>query len=98
MVAVRIVRVAAAVIQGRRETGRAGGQVSAVDVEPIVCPADLGRVCVERRVVGRGVEAGRAERVAVEVGLAAALPHVLIAVIDLTFLRGPARVVVPYCM
>lgn len=94
MVTVAAVCVATAVVQVDAIAGRIGRKMTAIDTQTIEGPANLRWMHVEGGVVGGTVEAGRAKRVAVKMGLTTALAHVLVARIDLTSLRSICRTVV----
>ena len=91
VVRVVIVQVPSAVIEGSGLAGCGGGEVAAEDQWPIVRPTELRGVRSLRAVVGEAVEAAAGvcgiEWVAVQVGLAAALPDVLVAAVQVA-LRG----------
>ena len=80
------VRVAAAVVKGRRVADGCRREVAAVDAEAIEGKANLRGVRSGGRVIRRRVEAEGAEGVAVQVRRPAPSPHVLIARVDLAVL------------
>ncbi len=97
MIVEGIMRVSSTVVEASRVAGRVDGEVAAVDEQPVVGPSYLRWMCVERRIIRGRIEAAGAERISVKMWRSPALPHVLVAVVDLALLWRPTRIVIPYC-
>ena len=93
VVAVGVVRVPAAGVEGCRIARCRGREIAAINKKPVFRISRVGRVYrqVLRAsavcVVGLAVEASRTKGVTVEVGLSPTLPYVFIASINFTRLR-----------